>query len=215
MPTAARGSSGHEAPRPNLVGFISIDVEAAGPAPGRYSMLSLGACLVTDLTQTFYAELQPTSLDADPEAMAVHGLSLEALQRTGLPPAEAIPRFDRWVGSVCPPPTQPVFVAYNAPFDWMFVQDAFIRTLGRNPFGHAPLDIRAAYAGWTGRPWLDIRFEEVSRRYLRSGRLTHHALEDAIAQAEIFRALMEEISAGRGGASRGQTGARGTEAVVE
>ena len=178
-------------------------------------MLSLGACLVTHPAATFYVELQPTSLASDPAAMAVHGLSLETLQRSGLPPAEAIRRFDQWVGSACPPTARPVFVAYNAPFDWMFVQDAFIRTLGRNPFGHAPLDIRAVYAGWTGRPWLDIRFEEASRRYLRSGRLTHHALEDAIAQAEIFRALMEEISAGRGGASWGQTGARGTEAVVE
>lgn len=213
--TDSQDSSGRVPSLINLDGYFSIDVEASGPVPGRYAMVSLGACLVTDPAATFYVELQPTSLDTDPEAMAVHGLSLETLQRSGLPPAEAIRRFDQWVGSLCPPPARPVFVAYNAPFDWMFVHDAFIRTLGRNPFGHAPLDIRAAYAGWTGRPWLDIRFEELSRRYLRSSRLTHHALEDAVAQAEIFRNLMEEISASRGGASGSRVSARGTEAVVE
>jgi ribonuclease T len=183
----------------NLDGFFSIDIEASGPTPARYSMLSLGACLVTDPAVTFYVELQPTSLDTDPEAMAVHGLDLETHQRDGLPPAEGIRRFDHWVRTVCPPATRPVFVAYNAPFDWMFVHDAFIRTLGRNPFGHAPLDIRAVYAGWTGRPWLEIRFEDLSHRYLHSHRLTHHALEDAVAQAEIFRGLMNEIAAVRSG----------------
>ena len=71
---------------------------------------------------------------------------------------------------MCPPPALPVFVSYNAPFDWMFVHDAFIRALGRNPFGHTALDIRAVYMGWSGRPWPEIRFEELARRYLGSRR---------------------------------------------
>jgi DNA polymerase III epsilon subunit-like protein len=212
--TDSQDSSGRVPSLINLDGYFSIDIEASGPTPGGYSMLSLGACLVTDPAVTFYVELQPTSLDTDPEAMAVHGLDLEIHQRDGLPPAEGIRRFDQWVGSVCPPAAQPVFVAYNAPFDWMFIQDAFIRTLGRNPFGHTALDIRAVYAGWTGRPWGEIRFNELSQRYLHSHRLTHHALEDAVAQAEIFLGLMQEISTGRG-ASGSRVGARGTEAVVE
>src|SRR6266436_4496570 len=34
--------------------YISVDIEAAGPVPGEYSMLSLGACLVDSPEITFY-----------------------------------------------------------------------------------------------------------------------------------------------------------------
>jgi len=124
MPTASAAPFGPGFTPTDPNGYFSIDIEASGPAPGPYSMLSLGACFVTDPAATFYAELQPTSEDADPEAMAVNGLLLETLQRTGVPPAEAIRRLDQWVGSLCTPPARPVFVAYNALFDWRFVHDA-------------------------------------------------------------------------------------------
>jgi DNA polymerase III epsilon subunit-like protein len=159
-------------------------------------MLAVGACLVDDPARTFYAELQPTSTQSDPEAMAVHGLSLQTLQQSGRPPAEVMGAFDRWLREVCPPPVRPVFVAYNAPFDWMFVHDAFVTALGRDPFGHTALDIRALYVGWSGRPWPEVRFDELGERYLGSRRLTHNALEDALAQADVLRGLMEEMGEG-------------------
>jgi ribonuclease T len=33
--------------------FISVDVETAGPIPGEYSLLSIGACRVDDDTEAF------------------------------------------------------------------------------------------------------------------------------------------------------------------
>jgi ribonuclease T len=39
--------------------YISVDVEAAGPIPGDYSMLAIGACMVGNARETFYAELRP------------------------------------------------------------------------------------------------------------------------------------------------------------
>lgn len=182
---------------PDLDGYVSVDIEASGPVPGRYAMLSLGACLVADPTKTFYAEFQPTSPEVDPEAMAVHGLVMGTLQRGGLPLARGMAEFDQWLSAACPPPMRPVLVSYNAPFDWMFVHDAFVRALGRDPFGHTALDIRAVYVGWTGRPWVDVRFEELARRYLGDRRLTHHALDDALVQAMIFRGLMADMAQGR------------------
>lgn len=181
----------------DLDGYVSVDIEASGPVPGRYAMLSLGACLVADPTQTFYAEFQPTSLEADAQAMEVHGLAMDTLQREGLPLAQGMAEFDRWLAAACPASQRPVLVSYNAPFDWMFVHDAFMRALGRNPFGHTALDIRAIYVGWTGRPWRDVRFEELAGRYLGDRRLTHHALDDALAQAQIFRGLMVDMAHGR------------------
>ncbi|MFH1330220.1 MAG: 3'-5' exonuclease [Actinomycetota bacterium] len=170
--------------------YISVDVETAGPAPCAYSLLSLGACLVDDPERTFYAELQPARLKTDPAALAVSGLTLEHLAAHGLPPGEAMSRFAAWVGEVTPPGGRPVFVAFNAPFDWMFVADYFRRFEVPNPFGHAALDIKALYMGATGEPWERTTFAAVAAHVGLSPQLPHHALEDALVQAEAFRRLV-------------------------
>jgi DNA polymerase III epsilon subunit-like protein len=175
----------------DLRSYISVDVEASGPGPGLYSMLSLGACSVADPSQTFYAELRPTSDKVDPGAMATHGLKMEDLRRSGVDLEEAMGRFETWVLGAVPATHKPVFVSYNAPFDWMFVNDGFLRALGRNPFGHAPLDIRAFVMGQTRQAWTSIRLEDLLDLHLGGLRLSHNALEDAQTQAELFRALLE------------------------
>jgi DNA polymerase III epsilon subunit-like protein len=174
----------------DLRGFVSVDVETSGPTPSRYSLLSIGACLVEDPGVTFYVELKPTSPAFVPEAMAVHRLSMDHLTADGQTMKEALASFETWVHTHVPTTHRPVFVAYNAPFDWMFVADAFDRTLGRNPFGHTALDVRSVFFGLTGQPWRDIRFSDLARRYLDSRALTHHALEDAQLQAELLQAMM-------------------------
>jgi ribonuclease T len=171
---------------------VSVDVETSGPIPGVYSLLSIGACLVADRSQTFYAELKPVPTRTDPRAMAVHGLDLEKLKATGLELEDAMLRFETWTGRQIPDGRSPVFVSYNAPFDWMFIQDAFQRSLGRNPYGHFPLDIRAFYAGKSGLPWDSIRFDDLADHYLGHHRLSHNALEDACAQGELFERIVLE-----------------------
>lgn len=175
--------------------YLSVDVETSGPVPRIYSLLSLGACLVEDPRLRFYVELQPTTREADPAALAVSGLSLERLAETGLPPEEAIRRFAAWVGEVVPQGSQPVFVAFNAPFDWMFVADCFRRYEVPNPFGHAALDIKALYMGVTGEPWARTSLAHVAARYGLRGDLPHSALEDALLQAELFRRVLAEAVA--------------------
>lgn len=171
--------------------YISVDVETAGPDPCRYSLLSIGACLVLDPAQTFYAELQPVNDAFTAEALQTSGLDMKQLTARGLPPVEAMKRFSDWVEAVAVD-GQPVFVAFNAPFDWMFVSDYFHRHLGRNPFGHKALDIKAFFMGLTGAPWSQTGFEKIARHYGIEKPLTHHALEDAIAQAELFRRMLAE-----------------------
>ena len=117
--------------------YISIDVETAGPCPGDYAMLSIGACLVDDPARTFYIELQPVTNNALPEALHISGLTLEHLHAHGALPVEAMLQFEAWVQDVTPQRHRPVFVAFNAPFDWMFVCEYFNHFLGRNPFGHS------------------------------------------------------------------------------
>jgi DNA polymerase III epsilon subunit-like protein len=170
--------------------YISIDVETAGPHPASYSLLSIGACLVADSTRTFYVEVQPVNDNALPHALQVSGLKLEYLAEHGLPPAEAMAQFEAWVLHETPPGHRPVFVAFNAPFDWMFVCDYFYRYLGRNPFGHNALDIKALYMGLSGIRWCETSMAYVAARYLDGHPLAHHALHDAQDQAEIMRKLL-------------------------
>jgi len=173
--------------------FVSVDVETAGPHPARYALLSIGACLVADPEDhPFYVELQPDRHEAVAEALAVTGLSLTALGEHGLPPAEAMAHFESWVKAVTRAGQHPVFVAFNAPFDWMFVNDYFYRYLGHNPFGHSALDLKALYMGLTGARWSETSMHYVAARYLDSRPLTHHALNDARDQAELFHKMLEE-----------------------
>jgi len=172
--------------------YISVDVETAGPNPWDYSMLSLGACLVFKPDCSFYLELKPINENALPEAMQVSGLSLEKLKKDGLPPGEAMLRFSSWLTEVTPDDHRPVFVGFNAPFDWMFVNDYFHRYLGRNPFGHNALDVKAFYMGLKGTCWRETTMSRITKHYFGERRLSHHALQDAVDQANIFRMMLTE-----------------------
>ena len=178
----------------SLEAYVSVDVEAAGPNPSQYSLLSIGACLVADVQRTFYVELQPVNDNFTPQALAVSRLSLEELAERGLPPAEAMSRFETWLEAQVPSGRQPIFVAFNVPFDWMFVNDYFHRFLGRNPFGHAALDLKAFYMGLAGVHWSEATMHYIAARYLSNRQLTHHALRDAKDQAELFQKMLAEAS---------------------
>jgi len=178
--------------------YISVDVETAGPYPERYSLLSIGACTIAEPRETFYVELKPVSEEMTDKAISIHGLSLAALAERGLEPAEAMSRFEKWLADHTPPGQRPVFVAFNAAFDWMFINYYFYRYLGHNPFGHAALDIKAFYMGLAGVPWAETTMKYVGPRYLHNRPLTHQALHDALDQANIFhKMLLEALNRGR------------------
>lgn len=174
--------------------YISVDVETSGPVPGPYALLSIGACLVDDPSTSFYVELQPDFPDYTPEAIAIHGLSLDALRETGVPPKEALQAFAAWVGQVVPQGRRAVFLAFNAPFDWMFLASYFHRYLGYNPFGHSALDIKAYFMGMTGVTWGETSLQHISSHFLDETHLTHNALQDAQDQAQIFQRLLAEAN---------------------
>jgi ribonuclease T len=172
--------------------YISVDVETAGANPARFAMISIGACLVDDATTNFYVELQPDRTEVDEQALAISGLSMTTLAQEGVEPADAMLKFEAWVQQVVPEGTVPIFVGFNAVFDWMFVDDYFQRYLGRNPFGHTALDIKAYSMGMLDSNWGATSLKVLSPKYLTGRPLAHNALADAQDQAELFRALRKE-----------------------
>jgi DNA polymerase III epsilon subunit-like protein len=177
---------------PHTETYISVDVETAGPTPGQYALLSIGACVAFEPAQTFYVELKPDKSGFTPEALAVSGLDLDDLARSGLPPEQALLQFEAWVASVTPPDRRPVFVAFNAPFDWMFAAEYFHSYLGRNPFGHSALDMKAYFMGQNGVAWAETGFDNVSCHFGLQHPLTHNALQDALDQAILFRKMLDK-----------------------
>lgn len=173
--------------------FISVDVETAGPIPGEYSLLSIGACDVRDDDIAFECLIKPINGNFDPKALEVTGLALDELRRIGLQPAQAMEDFRRWIHKTAGRDGRPVFVGFNAAFDWSFVNYYFHRYLGENPFGFAALDIKSLYMGTTGCAWDETRSSRIAARLKPKLDGTHNALQDARYQAEMFR-LVRKLS---------------------
>ena len=172
--------------------LVSVDVEASGQTPSTGSLIAIGACLVGDRATALYLLLKPLpGLPWSDDAERIHRLDRARLESDGLEPAAAMERFDAWLSEVAKG-GRPVFVGWNAGFDWMFVADYFARFVGRNPFGIAPLDIKAYLMGRDRLTrWADTRHAVVAERYGQIEPLTHNALDDARQQAAFIRRLME------------------------
>lgn len=169
--------------------FISVDVETAGPVPGEFSMLSIGACVVSTPEQAFECELKPINASSIPEAMKVTGMSLDELSKTGLEPCDAMVLFAGWIATVVGSEQNPVFVGLNAPFDWSFINYYFHKYHSENPFGFTALDIKAFYLGKFGGVWDDTKSSKMSERLKPQLTGDHSALADARYQAELFRLM--------------------------
>jgi ribonuclease T len=182
------------APRPER--FISVDVETAGPTPGDYAMISIGACPIDEPDRGFYVELKPDRDAVIESALAVSGLKMDTLALEGTDPGAAMAEFAAWIRDVVPPQThRPVFVGFNAVFDWMFVNEYFVRYGIENPFGHGGLDIKSYYVGMMGSTWEQTSMRHLSPKYLSGRPLSHNALGDARDQAELFRRISEDAAA--------------------
>ena len=171
--------------------FLSVDVETSGPIPGEFSLVTIGACDAFHPQQTFSCELKPTTRNADPKALEVTGLSLDRLERDGLDPAVGMQKFGDWVISTAGPDATPVFVGFNAPFDWSFVNYYFHRYLGENPFGFAALDIKSMYMGAARSSWAQTRSSQIAAALNPTLKGDHDALHDAQYQAELFRLIQQ------------------------
>jgi DNA polymerase III epsilon subunit-like protein len=170
--------------------YVSVDIEASGPIIGVHSMLQIGACLVDDMNQTFEALLVPVSEHAHPQAMEIVGKPLSHFAEHGRDPIDVMRDFAAWVRSMCD--GTPVFVGFNAAFDWGFVNWYFLRYGDTpNPFGVSPLDVKSYYAGLSGCAWGDTRSSRIPDRFKSAKRHTHDALDDALEQAETFRRMRD------------------------
>jgi hypothetical protein len=178
--------------------YFSADVETDGPIPGPFSMLSFAIVYAgsfdgqrferpTSYEHCLYRELKPISDNFQEEALRVNGLDRARLCREGESPEIAMTEAAEWItkraGSA-----KPVLVAYPLSFDWTWLYWYFIRfsTTG-SPFGYSRcFDLKTALAVKSAKPIAEAGRSRLSPSLKPQREHTHHALDDAIEQAEIF-----------------------------
>jgi len=183
--------------------YFSADVETDGPIPGPFSMLSFALVYAgsfdgkrfqrpPDYDLFLYKELKPISEKYQEEALRVNGLDRSRLCREGEMPASAMTEACRWVNKIAGH-AKPVLIAYPLSFDWSWLYWYFIQYSAEgSPFGYSRcFDIKTALAVKAS-----VTISEAGRSKLHPSLLsrrqhTHHAVDDAIEQAEIFANIFE------------------------
>ena len=161
-----------------------VDIEADGPIPGDYSMISFGAVLIDEkLETTFYGKLKPISQNFIPEALAVSGFSRE--ETFGFDdPIAVMQAFENWIKQYAK--GRPVFVSDNNGFDWMFICWYFHHFLQRNPFGFSSRRLADLYCG--------LQKDVFAKwKHLRKTAHTHHPVDDARGNAEVLLLMKNEM----------------------
>lgn len=181
--------------------YFSVDVEASGPLPPDYNLVSIGAVEVRPdgashrLGREFYVELKPIFPGFRAESMAVHGIPREHLEQNGADAREAMERFDAWTRSCLLPGEKPVLVGHNVVFDWAYINYYFHHFGMENIFGYKAIDSKSLAVGVLKISWWDAN-KDVLQVKLPGltplpPELVHNALHDARYQAQILIALLD------------------------
>lgn len=160
-----------------------VDIEADGPIPGDYSMVSFGAIVVEPtLTKTFYGQLKPMSEQWIAEALAVSGFSRdETLQFDE--PQPVMEAFRAWIKTNSS--GQPMFISDNNGFDWQFINWYFHHFTGGNPFGFSSTNLGSLYKGLVNDAFKNFK-------HLRKTKHTHHPVDDARGNAEALLQMKKD-----------------------
>lgn len=183
--------------------YFSADVETDGPIPGPYSMLSFamvyagsfdGRSFVRprDFNQVFYAEIRPISDRFEEAALKVNRIDRENLIKKGEDPAHAMNRAHKWITEKAVK-RKPVLVAYPVSFDWTWLYWYFIAFCQHgSPFNYSRCyDIKTAMAVKTKTAISETGRSKLPFNLQSSQEHTHHAVDDAKEQAEIFANIFE------------------------
>ncbi|AWM37887.1 hypothetical protein GobsT_40640 [Gemmata obscuriglobus] len=170
--------------------YVSTDVETDGPIPGPHSMLSFGSAAFTaggKVLGTFEANLRTLSgAYGHPETMAwwrTQPHAWDACREGTREPADVLPEYVTWVKGL---PGKPVFVAYPAGFDFLFMYWYLIRFAGESPFSFSALDMKTLAMVALGCDYRNATKSNMPRGWFSDRPHTHRALDDALGQGELF-----------------------------
>lgn len=180
--------------------YIAIDVETTGPYPWGFDMLSFGACLVDDISKTFYTELKPVHRKYYYDYFRIGSSQtriarrfnfektgpekiLEEFEKHGTLPELAMAEFANWIyENVNSKGYTPVPVSDPESFDKTFIAYYFDKFASfEDPFTYKGENSGSFIKGTFGR--LDYKIPDEDYGEYRQ----HHALDDAIVDALRIR----------------------------
>lgn len=177
--------------------YISTDIEADGPIPGVYSMLSFAsAAYLADktLVDTFTINLtELPQAKVDPATKAWWSKFPEAWQacrKDCQDPLVGMKSYFDWLKNL---PGKPVFVGYPAAYDFMFIYWYLIKFVGESPFSHSALDIKTLAMAKLGTTYRETSKRKMPQHWFDDLPHTHVALDDAIEQGALFCNILADI----------------------
>ena len=177
--------------------YFSFDIEADGPIPGDYSMLSLG-CVAFDRNGVelgeWYANFEllpgasqhPDTMKFWSENQRYYDLTRDWVQS----PQEAMTHFVEWVESF---DGSPVAVAMPAGFDFTWMWWYCNKFVGRCPFSFSCIDMKTMAMCLIGKPYRDSTKLNWPRHWFSQLPHLHHALSDAREQGQTFSNMLKDL----------------------
>ncbi|MGV8152302.1 MAG: 3'-5' exoribonuclease domain-containing protein [Candidatus Nanoarchaeia archaeon] len=192
--------------------YISTDIEANGPIPADYSMLSIGSVAFGDngnILGKFYRKLnQLPNSKQHPQTMSFWKKNKEAyIEATSKPenPKKVMNEYADWLEEIKNKYKVPLyFLAYPASWDFMFVSwylIKFVKRYSKNhfictPFSHEGIDIKTFSMAQLKRPYSQSGTSNMPKEWIiereDKGLLKHKAIDDAMKQGLMFIRMLKE-----------------------
>ncbi len=181
--------------------YLSVDVEASGPFPGLFSLVSLGAVVVrpnregtwsVDEEHSFYDELKPLEGADELEAATnIHGLTREYLAKHGREPGLVMEEFAAFFRDLEKNFKKVVPAAWPSSFDSPYIGWYLQYFLEENPIGWSAFDIPSFGMG------LFCCHRNALRNMMKKAGIefgqnpnAHNALADAVEQGHTLARLL-------------------------
>ena len=189
----ARIAYDNQQPTPEI--YVSCDVEADGPCPGLFSMLSFGLAAFTlekELVGTFSRNLElldDASVDDRTTKWWAQASQVEAYRKCRedlVAPRTAMVDAKSWLDDLRRF-GRPIVCGAPSGFDFTFMYYYFQRFIGESPIGFASLDLRSYAAAVMKRQYRQVGKRQYPAEWIDADLPhTHVALDDAIEQGCIL-----------------------------
>lgn len=159
------------------MGFIFIDCEADGPAPGDgLGFLTEFGAVDYKTKKTFHGILWELIHKPETAWRVRTGKQFDAKQ--------VFLDFDAWLKEVSK--DRPIMVSDNPAYDFQWINHGFHKWLGRNPLGHSARRIGDFYAGLCN----DF-YQTQNWKNLRVTPHDHDPVHDAMGNVEAFERMLK------------------------
>jgi DNA polymerase III alpha subunit (gram-positive type) len=182
--------------------YVSVDIEANGPIPGEYSMLSFGSA-VFDSSGKIIDKFQ-ANLDELPGAKRDEATMLwwqtvpqawELCRKDTYKPEIAMKSYLEHLLYIKQKTSQNlVCIGYPVTYDFMFIYWYLIKFTGKSPFSFSGLDIKTL-----SMALMKSTYQKATKKYMpgelfnKEFKHNHTALDDAIEQGYLFCNMLKKL----------------------